>query len=166
MSSQGAASATLRRAGQADIPILARHRRLMFEEMLAAQMVGYAAADVAQMAPAYETYLGQHLGAALQAWLAELNGRVAASGSVLLYAWPPRPGDSTGQAALLHSIYTETEFRRAGLARRLTQTMIAACRTAGIKTISLHASRAGQPLYESLGFHPTSEMRLTLQPSE
>jgi hypothetical protein len=40
--------------------------------------------------------------------------------------------------------------------------MIAWCREQGYKTVALHASDEGRPLYESLGFQPTNEMRLHL----
>jgi hypothetical protein len=45
---------------------------------------------------------------------------------------------------------------------RLTQTIIAWCRERGFEWIYLHASNQGRPLYESLGFVPSSEMRLKL----
>ena len=49
-------------------------------------------------------------------------------------------------------MYTEPEHRRRGLARRLMAEMIAWCRAAGLGSVSLHASDAGRPLYEALGF--------------
>jgi hypothetical protein len=42
------------------------------------------------------------------------------------------------------------------------QTMVGWCRQQGFVHVSLHASRMGRPLYESLGFEPTTEMRLKL----
>jgi len=38
--------------------------------------------------------------------------------------------------------------------------MLEWCREAGYKNVSLHASDEGRPLYESMGFVPTNEMRL------
>lgn len=151
---------TLREAVQADIPVLSKHRRWMFDDMLATQLVRYTVEDVDGMEPAYAAYLEKYFGDTIQAWVIEAEGRVVASGAILIQQWSPRPGDLTGESALLHSIYTEPNYRRRGLARQITQALVTACREIGYKTISLHASQAGRPLYESLGFHPTTEMRL------
>ena len=40
--------------------------------------------------------------------------------------------------------------------------LLAWCRGEGIEVVELHASDEGRPLYESLGFIQTNEMRLTL----
>ncbi|HTU80749.1 MAG TPA: GNAT family N-acetyltransferase, partial [Candidatus Acidoferrales bacterium] len=52
------------------------------------------------------------------------------------------------------------EYRRRGLARRLTEAGIAFLRGAGCTRIRLHASPFGRPIYERLGFTPTNEMEL------
>jgi ribosomal protein S18 acetylase RimI-like enzyme len=153
----------LRNATPADIPVLTKHRRWMFDDMLKVQKVAYSAADVDGMEPEYQQYLEKHLGGILRAWVVESAGRAVASGAMLLYDWPPRPGDSTGRAALLHSVYTDPEYRRRGLARRIVDAMIEECRRMGLRTVSLHASEAGQSLYEAIGFKRTSEMRLVLR---
>ncbi|MBI3241225.1 MAG: GNAT family N-acetyltransferase [Chloroflexi bacterium] len=151
---------SIREATLADIATLVNHRRWMFEEMAALRG---AQADTSEMAEAYSRYLAQHLGGIIRAWVVEEGGKIIASGAVLFYDWPPRPKDLTGRGALLHSVYTAPEYRRLGLARRIAQTMVEACRDLGLRTITLHASDAGRPLYESLGFNPTSEMRLTFE---
>jgi GNAT superfamily N-acetyltransferase len=153
---------TLREAGPGDIAVLAQHRRGMFDDMLAHQAVGFTQAQVDEMEPHYQRYLEEHLGKAIRAWVIEVDGAVAASGAILVQMWSPRPGDLTGQSALLHSIYTAPAFRRRGFARTITETLVQACKEMGFKTVSLHASQAGRPLYESMGFHPTTEMRLNL----
>ena len=150
---------SLREATSTDIPTLVNHRRWMFEEMAALRG---ASADEGEMAEVYSRYLAQHLGGLIRAWVVEEGGKIIASGAVLFYDWPPRPKDLTGRGALLHSVYTAPEYRRQGLARRIMQTMIDVCRELGLRTITLHASDAGRPLYESLGFKATSEMRLSL----
>jgi len=57
-------------------------------------------------------------------------------------------------------VYVEHEYRSLGIAKRLTQDAIAFLRAAGVRNIRLHASKAGRPIYEKLGFTPTNEMEL------
>jgi hypothetical protein len=42
------------------------------------------------------------------------------------------------------------------------ETIVAWCREAGYPSVALHASHEGRPLYETLGFKTTGEMRLRL----
>jgi len=76
--------------------------------------------------------------------------------------WLPRPSDLTRRLAYLHSVYTELAHRRRGLARRIVETALETCRAQGLRRLMLHASEEGRPLYDSLGFLPTNEMRLVL----
>jgi GNAT superfamily N-acetyltransferase len=62
----------------------------------------------------------------------------------------------------LMSMYTETAFRRKGIAKSIVCNAIAWSREHGYDKINLHASEMGRHLYESLGFSATTEMRLRL----
>ena len=77
--------------------------------------------------------------------------------------WPGSPDDPSGLRALVLNVYTEPEFRRRGIARRIMETAIGWCREQGLGSVSLHASDFGRALYESLGFRQTNEMRLYLK---
>jgi GNAT superfamily N-acetyltransferase len=70
----------------------------------------------------------------------------------------------TDAAALEAMLASATPLLRRGLARRLMDTMLAWCRAQGMHSIYLHASDHGRPLYESLGFTATNEMRIVLGP--
>jgi GNAT superfamily N-acetyltransferase len=99
-----------------------------------------------------------------RAWLAEdANGSVVAGGGIVIADWPGFPGERHARRAWILNMYTEPVARRQGLARRLLDTMVEWCRKQGFGSVSLHASEFGRPLYESLGFAPTNEMRLTLR---
>lgn len=153
----------LRSATRTDISVLVNHRRRMFEDMASAKGQAYHPANLEALDAAYALHLRAHLGdGTLCAWVVEVEGQIVASGAVSLLAWPPRPNDLTERLALLHSVYTVPEYRRRGLARRIVQAAIEACRAEGLRRLTLHASAAGRPLYESLGFEPTNEMRLVL----
>ena len=153
----------LREAVPADIPVLVRHRRWMFEDMDALQGLRHGPASLDAMDAAYARQLAWRLAdGSLRAWVIEAEGRVVASGAVLFSAWLPRPADLTERLAYLHSVYTEPAHRRRGMAKRIVQAALEACRSAGLRRVTLHASQEGYPLYEALGFQPTNEMRMVL----
>jgi GNAT superfamily N-acetyltransferase len=96
-------------------------------------------------------------------WLMEADGVVVSGVGVFLHRLLPR-GRALGlrQEAYVLNVYTEPDHRRRGLSRSLMEELIAWCRAHDLTRITLHASAAGRPLYEQLGFTPTNEMRLVL----
>ncbi len=101
------------------------------------------------------------------AWLAVASdGAVAAGLGLWLMDWPPHmigPGARRGNIV---NVYTIPEARRLGLARRLMETALEWCRANGIRAVILHSSDDGRPLYQALGFRPTNEMRVVLEPGD
>ncbi len=156
---------TVRMAGPADVDAIARHRCMMFFDMgvLAEHLIpALMEASAAYFSTALAT--GRYL-----AWVAELrgSGRVVAGGGMLINEVPPRHHPSgkvlpAGLQGLIVNMYVDPEFRRRGLAARLMREMIAYAKISGLPSLVLHASKAGRPLYEQLGFEPTNEMRLYL----
>lgn len=145
---------TIRHATLADLPLLLRYRRAMAEEMNDADEVA-----VNRMIAALEPYLRTAIPEARwHSWIAEPGG----CGSVQIVQWVPGRSDPTSRRAWIHSVYIEPSLRRRGIGRQLTQTIIAWCRERRFEWIYLHASNQGRPLYESLGFTSSSEMRLKL----
>ncbi|MGH9502542.1 MAG: GNAT family N-acetyltransferase [Terriglobales bacterium] len=151
----------IRPATLADIPALLRHRRGMYEDM------GYAdPGQMSAMVASCEPYLAIALtNGTLFGWLACMREKVVAGGVVLVSPWPSHPYDGQCRRATILNMYTDPEFRRRGIARRLMQTMIDWCRNEGFVHVTLHASDRGRPLYEGLGFESTNEMRLDLRKS-
>src|SRR6267154_883643 len=97
-------------------------------------------------------------------WLAlDRSGRVAGGGGVLLCPWPPSPEYPCTQRAVILNVYTEPEFRKQGIARQIMQTSLAWVKQQGFRSVNLHASKEGRPLYEKLGFEATNEMRLRFE---
>ncbi|HET7347669.1 MAG TPA: GNAT family N-acetyltransferase, partial [Acidobacteriaceae bacterium] len=142
------------RATLEDLPLLLRYRRAMAEEMNAPDP-----AAVDQMIAALEPYLRVAIpDGRWHAWIAEPGG----CGAVEIVRWVPGRLDPTSRRAWIHSVYVEPSLRRRGIGRQLTETMVAWCREQGFKFVYLHASEHGRPLYESLGFEPSTEMRLRL----
>ncbi|OGO09109.1 MAG: hypothetical protein A3K46_04005 [Chloroflexi bacterium RBG_13_60_9] len=95
------------------------------------------------------------------AWLAEAPaGEIVAGGAVFIVPWPANPKNRRQERAFLLNVFTESGYRRQGVARSLVRTIVDWCRGQGFQSVFLHASEAGRPLYQSMGFHPTSELRL------
>jgi len=109
-----------------------------------------------------ETYFRPALAdGSYRAWLMENeDGVVVGGGGLVIAAWPGYPGERQPRRAWILNMYTEPAYRRQGIARRLMEAMIEWCRAEGLSAVALHASEQGRPLYESLGFCPTNEMRL------
>ncbi len=88
------------------------------------------------------------------------DGKVGGSGCIWMRETQPRPTSSFLREPYLLSMFVENAFRRKGIARLIVQSAIAWAREHGYNSIALHASDAGRPLYKSLGFEQTNEMRL------
>ena len=63
----------------------------------------------------------------------------------------------TGKRAHLMNVYTNSNYRRQGIARRMVTMLIDDAWRKGATEISLDATESGRPLYESLGFKDSKE---------
>ncbi|NLE76853.1 MAG: GNAT family N-acetyltransferase [Chloroflexi bacterium] len=149
-----------REATTADVAVIVRQRRLMFEEIGnrdAARndaMDAAVAAQLAEMIPS-----GEYRG-----WLVcTPAGEVVAGAGLSIGRVPGTPRNSSGVYTYLMSMWVEPPHRRQGLAHHLMRTMVEWSRAQGIVEIKLHASDMGRPIYEGLGFRQTNEMRLLLE---
>ena len=138
-----------------DVGVIAQHRAAMFRAMGLVPDAEYAtlaagSARVLANALAAGTYRG---------WLTELDRDVVAGAGVILRPLLPRPGQPDGATEVeVLNVYTEPQHRRCGLARGLMHAVLAWCAAQRFAKVTLHASDAGRPLYESLGFSATNEM--------
>jgi GNAT superfamily N-acetyltransferase len=145
-----------------DAAVVARHRVEMFRDMgevptqkLALELLDRSTAALAA-ALADGTYVG---------WLAvEAAGKVIAGAGAHIKPQLPRisPGRThieSGPLPLVVNVYTEREYRGQGIARAIMRVLMDWAMSKGTDRIVLHASNQGRPLYTSLGFHPTNEMR-------
>lgn len=146
---------TTREVSITNARLITTHRRAMF-----ASMPNPQGAILEAMGQAFEPWVreqiaeGKYLG-----WVVEDNGRVAGSAGMMIVDWPPHPLHPTGsKRAYLLNVFVKPEFRRRGLAHGLIERCLAETRKLGIRVVTLHSSDSGRPVYEKLGFHPTSEM--------
>ena len=148
---------TVRKATLDDAPILARHRCLMMVETGAMPPEDSAALEAAVLG-----YLERAMPAGtFHSWLVERAGVAVAGGGLQLRTLMPRPGYVKGEPeGLIVSMWTEPEHRRRGLGRMVVEALLAWGRANGVTRFTLHASKAGRPLYALYGFEDTNEMRL------
>lgn len=146
----------IRRAMVEDAPVIARHRAAMFRDM--GEVNGN---EVARIETASFVYTRQMMAERRYlGWVVERQGAIVAGGGLIISQLLPRPGALDGGAqALIVNVYCEPGHRRRGLARALMTAMIDWCKRKRIAKVVLHASPDGLPLYESLGFVQTNEMR-------
>jgi GNAT superfamily N-acetyltransferase len=158
----GSENIRVRSAQHNDVPILARHRVGMFRDM------GEIAAPLERaLTEASESFFRTALvSGEYVAWLAvttDAREEIVAGAGLWLRPMIPRPradGIAQGQEALIVNVYTEPAWRRHGLAALLMRHVLQYTRDHHLSPVLLHASNDGRPLYESLGFVPTTEMRL------
>jgi len=150
---------SIREATAADVNLIVRHRRGMFADMGHGDEAGRD-----EMASAARPFIEAALrDGTYRGWLVEDGGAVVAGGGVAILGFQPTPLDPRPQRLWVVNMYTEPSHRRRGLAGQVMECIIAWCREQGFATLYLHASDAGRPLYEQLGFEPTNEMRLELR---
>ena len=149
-------SYTLRAATLADLDTLIQHRYNMWRDM------GRPAEALRAIAPAAREYFTAALpSGGYVGWLAEADGKIIAGAGVVISKWPGMLGSPLAKRAMILNMYVDPDYRRRGIARALMVTMIDWCKAEGFNSVGLHASDEGRPLYESLGFKPTNEMRLS-----
>lgn len=147
-----------------DVDVIVNHRRNMVSEIRQCEETTLDA-----MGDAFRKWLPSRIESGeYRAWFAVARDESIAAGLGLwiLDDWFPSVIPSGGiveERAYLLNVYTTPEHRMKGLSRMLVKTSLDWCLGRGLKMVSLHASQFGRPLYESLGFLNTSEMRLILE---
>ncbi len=151
---------TIRPAAPQDLDVIMHHRRSMFLDM--------GRKDDADLDEAMRTsreFFSERLSnGRYRSWLAEAApGQVVAGAGVIIFDYHSSPLDPSPLRPIIVNVFTERPHRRQGLARKLVEIVLEWCRSEGFRTVLLHASDEGRPLYDSLGFKPTNEMRLMLR---
>ena len=150
---------TIREALPGESAIILHHRRSMFRDMGEGTVE-----ELDRMVKVARPWLARALAdGSYHHWLAlDSSGRVCGGGGVLLCPWPSNPKYPCTERAVILNVYTEPEFRKRGIARQIMLTILAWVKEQGLRSVNLHASDEGRPLYEKLRFEATNEMRLRL----
>jgi GNAT superfamily N-acetyltransferase len=160
---------TIRRATIRDAATIAGHRVAMFRDMGQVPTAVLADKLLAESATALAELLrdGSYAG-----WLAidANDGVLAGAGAHVKPQLPRISSDgfrvTIAPVPLVVNVYTEPDWRGQGIARALMKALMAWASARGCDRVVLHASDAGRPLYVSLGFVPTNEMRWSPEHSD
>jgi GNAT superfamily N-acetyltransferase len=152
---------TIRPSLLADLETHVAHRFAMFRDMGMGDDAGRERMGTA-FRERLRTWMIQGVA---RGWIAEAEGQAAAGALVFLKESLPVPHLETCVRAYLANVFVDPHWRGKGLARRLSETALDFCRGQGIPVMELHASLQAEPLYRSMGFVPTSEFRMVLDPS-
>lgn len=83
------------------------------------------------------------------------------AGGVSFFSVMPTYHNPSGKKAYIMNMYTAPKYRRQGIAYKILDLLIAACKEKEITAVSLEATEMGRPLYEKYGFvKMDSEMEL------
>lgn len=75
----------------------------------------------------------------------------------------PTVDHPSGKRAHIMNVYTNADYRRRGIARKMVTMLLDEARERGVSYVSLDATEQGKPLYKTLGFCDNTEnMGITL----
>lgn len=152
----------VRRATIEDVAALVHQRVSMYREM--GEMSESNAQELTNAAAGY--FRAAITSGEYVAWLAVTGGaheEIVAGAGIIVRPMIPRPapdGSIEVCEGTVVNVYTEPAWRRKGLGALVMTQVLHYARENQINRLSLHASDDGRPLYETIGFAPTNEMRL------
>lgn len=150
---------TYRLATMDDVPEIVQQRHNMFVDMGKPDDV-----TMRQHSEIFAAWLPKKLSAGDYIGFVAANeaGENIAGAGLWLPDWPPHPNKPTTRRGYVMNVYVRPAYRRMGIARRLMVDLMEYCRNDNRLLLTLHASDEGYPLYESLGFEETNEMRIEM----
>ena len=150
----------LRPSTLSDLDLHVAHRVAMFRDMDYGDEAGHA-----RMAAVFADRLRTWLSTGEVAGVVATAEGVVAGAALLQFKEAlPSPLSPQSVRGYLFNVYTEPEFRGRGLARRMTEGLLEEAKRRGVGIVDLHASKDAEKLYRAMGFEPTPEFRLILDP--
>lgn len=145
---------TLRRLEPGDREMVCRHREAMFLE------AGGDAQNLRRMTQHFRPWLAPRLADGRYYGFVVLEGDApAAAIGLMSIDWPPHPAHpEVDQRGYVLNVYVEPAYRRRGLASKLMRLGEAEFTRRGLGFAILHATEAGRPVYQALGWAGTAEM--------
>ena len=124
-----------------------------FISMRIAQLREEGAKEDIDLAPALRDYYTRHMAdGTFISWLAVSEGKIVGTSGMSIVEKPPYFGCPSGRIGLLSSMFTDSGFRRRGIARELLTRVVDEAKKAGCGTVQITASDMGVLLYTDFGF--------------
>ncbi len=124
-----------------------------FIEIRINQLCEEGAKENIDLRPALQNYYKKHLSdGTFVSWIALDNDKIVGTSGMSFVEKPPYFGCPSGKIGLLSSMYTNTNYRRMGIAKELLNRVVDEARAYGCGTIQITASDMGVKLYTACGF--------------
>ena len=124
-----------------------------FARLRIRQLVEEGGTADCDLLPALLDYYGRHLhDGTFVSWLALDGEKVVGTSGISIVEKAPWFSCPTGRIGLISSMWTDSAYRRQGIARRLLSLVVDAAREQGCGTVWITASDMGVPFYRSFGF--------------
>lgn len=99
----------------------------------------------------FREYLGEQTASGtLLTWVAETNGKVISTASILRYPIPPRQG-KTHEGSVIN-VVTHPAWRRKGIASEVMRALMDYVETSSLRRVWLRTTMAGRGVYTNVGF--------------
>ena len=106
-----------------------------------------------ELKPALLDYYNRHLAdGTFVSYLAVDGDKIIGTSGMSFVEKPPYFGCPSGKIGLLSSMYTDPNYRRQGIAKKLLSLVVDAARDYGCGTVQITASDMGVLLYTDFGF--------------
>lgn len=125
----------------------------IFIEMRIHQLREEGAEEDIDLQPALYDYYTRHMAdGTFVSWLAVDSDRIIGTSGMSFVEKPPYFGCPSGKIGLLSSMFTDSAYRRKGIAKELLTRVVNEAREYGCGTIQITASDMGVLLYTDFGF--------------
>lgn len=125
----------------------------IFIEMRINQLREEGAKENIDLKPALKNYYNCHMrDGTFVSWIAVDGDKIIGTSGISFVEKPPYFGCPNGKIGLLSSMFTNPDYRRMGIAKKLLHRVVEEARKYGCGTIQITASDMGVKLYTAYGF--------------
>lgn len=125
----------------------------VFIQMRIAQLREEGAKEDIDLTPALKDYYKRHMAdGTFISWLALDGEKIVGTSGMSIVEKPPYFGCPSGKIGLLSSMFTDSAYRRRGIAKTLLSKVVDEARQRGCGTVQITASDMGVLLYTDFGF--------------
>lgn len=125
----------------------------IFIKMRINQLREEGAKEDIDLEPALRDYYRRHMAdGTFISWIAADDEKIIGTSGISIVEKPPYFSCPSGKIGLLSSMFTDKEYRRKGIAKKLLSMVINEAREQGCGTVQITASDMGVLLYSDFGF--------------